>query len=313
MINIDYNGLLNEIKTTQMSPIRGQQGCRKIYKMVLLLAMLEIDGRNKDNWWTAITPAQAAPFFHHILTHYDVIRDIQFSDRDKKGYRFSFTDKARKFTENLIRRNPMHFWGNGHKYGKYDKTKDAFYFDIPIIPEDRKRIYREVKSIALSRIEESMSGASLPYDFYDFRLDKEFDNILKVAESSDMPTERDAMIKARIGQSKLRTLLFDRYENCVLCKISHPRLLTASHIKPWSDSDRNERLDLDNSLLLCPNHDTLFDKFLITFDESGKCLINEKIKSHPDIKFLHIPERPLVQLNDGNQHYLEFHRSKFGT
>lgn len=311
MTHSDYNAFLNEIETTQMSPIRGGHGCRKIYKMVLLLAMLEIDGRNKGNWWTAITPAQAAPFFHHILTHYDTIRDVQFSDQDKKDYRFSFTDKARKFTENLIRKNPMHFWGNGHQYGKYDGKKDVFYFDVCIRLEDRDLIYKKAKTIALRRIKDSMPGISIPYDFYDFRLDKEFDNILKVAESSPPLTEIDAVIKARVGQSKLRTLLFDRYETCILCKISHPKLLLASHIKPWSESDRNERLDLDNSLLLCPNHDKLFDKLLITFDESGRCLVNEKFKSHLDLRLLHIPEKPLVQLTDRNQYYLEFHRSKF--
>lgn len=31
-------------------------------------------------------------------------------------------------------------------------------------------------------------------------------------------------------------------------------------------SDENERLDVDNGFLLCPNHDKAFDKGYITFD-----------------------------------------------
>lgn len=38
------------------------------------------------------------------------------------------------------------------------------------------------------------------------------------------------------------------------------RFLVASHIKTWSHSNNIDRLDIQNGLLLCPNHDALFDK-----------------------------------------------------
>ena len=52
-------------------------------------------------------------------------------------------------------------------------------------------------------------------------------------------------------------------------------LLVASHIKPWSISDANEKLDIHNGLLMCPNHDKLFDRGYISFDDTGRILISE--------------------------------------
>ena len=54
-------------------------------------------------------------------------------------------------------------------------------------------------------------------------------------------------------------------------------LLVASHIKPWSISDANEKLDIHNGLLMCPNHDKLFDRGYISFDDTGRILISEKL------------------------------------
>ena len=49
------------------------------------------------------------------------------------------------------------------------------------------------------------------------------------------------------------------HSKCCLCGVDDDALLVASHIKPWAKSDEHEKLDLDNGLLLCPNHDKLFD------------------------------------------------------
>ena len=307
------NALIDEIRTTKMSPIQGHPGCKKIYKMVLLLAMLESDGRNASNWWRTVTPKQIAEFFHHILTHHDVIRNIQFSDKDKADYQFELNVNSRRFTENLIRTNPMHFWGNRHTFGRYDQECDSFCFNIEIPPAYQSAIFEEVKVIALTRIHASMPGISLPYDFYDFSakgIEREMVSEITALANYDV-TDREALVKTRIGQGKFRTLLIERYSHCLLCRLTHPKLLTASHIKRWSESENNERLDLDNALLLCPVHDRLFDKWFISFDTDGKCLINNEFRKHPDLKLIGIPQNPLRPLNEQNQFYLEFHRKKF--
>ncbi|WP_255505018.1 HNH endonuclease signature motif containing protein [Lysinibacillus sphaericus] len=54
-------------------------------------------------------------------------------------------------------------------------------------------------------------------------------------------------------------------------------MLRVSHFKPWKDSTNEERLDAFNALLLCCNHDALYDKGYIAFDGTGKIHISERI------------------------------------
>ena len=46
-----------------------------------------------------------------------------------------------------------------------------------------------------------------------------------------------------------------------------PELLIASHIKPWRDSNDEERLDACNGLLLAAHVDKAFDRYLLSFRE----------------------------------------------
>lgn len=94
----------------------------------------------------------------------------------------------------------------------------------------------------------------------------------------DNETEKDVVIKARIGQGKFRSKLLLRSCKCELCELNIEELLRASHCKPWKYSDNFERLDSNNGLLLCPTHDALFDKGLITFDDMGNIKISSKIE-----------------------------------
>jgi putative restriction endonuclease len=52
--------------------------------------------------------------------------------------------------------------------------------------------------------------------------------------------------------------------------LTHPRLLRASHIKPWAECTTDaERLDPENGLLLAAHLDAAFDAFLVSFDREG--------------------------------------------
>ena len=54
--------------------------------------------------------------------------------------------------------------------------------------------------------------------------------------------------------------------------------MIASHIVPWKDSSDQERRDVNNGILLSPTYDALFDKHLISFDDTGSIIISSKIK-----------------------------------
>ena len=100
-------------------------------------------------------------------------------------------------------------------------------------------------------------------------------------------TESELKTKIRVGQSKFREKLEPIWHNaCPICGISLRDTLRASHSKPWKDSSNEERLDPYNGILLCCNHDSLYNKGYISFDAKGKILISEKIEEKDYDKFL---------------------------
>jgi putative restriction endonuclease len=85
-------------------------------------------------------------------------------------------------------------------------------------------------------------------------------------------------------------------------------LLKASHIKPWRDSSNQERLDPENGLLLHPALDHLFDSGFISFDNTGKIMISEKL-SASDLKTLNIRhDMVLRKISEGVKRYLKYHQ-----
>lgn len=101
-------------------------------------------------------------------------------------------------------------------------------------------------------------------------------------------TEREALVQSRVGQGVFRKSLMDKYHgSCIITKIDHPKLLVASHIKPWAASTNSERLSVDNGLLLSATYDRLFDAGLITFDRSGKIYLSSFIGKQNEAK-LHL-------------------------
>ncbi|MGH1325475.1 HNH endonuclease [Bacillus pretiosus] len=133
-------------------------------------------------------------------------------------------------------------------------------------------------------------------------LQKELESPIVLAE-----TEKESVVKARIGQSIFKKALLAVEKKCKLCGVSDERLLIASHIKPWSQSDNQERLDVNNGLLFCPNHDALFDKGYISFNEYGRILISESLDEATKV-FLNINENMKVALNKRQQKYMNWHR-----
>ena len=101
---------------------------------------------------------------------------------------------------------------------------------------------------------------------------------------------------------------------CVICGMEQKELLIGSHIKPSAESDVNEKIDHNNGLLLCCNHDKLFDKHLISFDDvTGKIMISKTLKQS-DIKRLNLSDDFALEkalLTGQRQKYLRIHNSKF--
>ena len=142
-------------------------------------------------------------------------------------------------------------------------------------------------------------------------LKSDIDELEKCLASKTDPekrTEIETLIKARQGQGRFRQKLLELYPNCPLTGLDVRSLLIASHIKPWSKCNNEERLDPFNGLMLAPNIDALFDSGLITFDADGTIKIHptidpenqERLGISPDMKLKIEPE---------SEKYFEYHRN----
>jgi len=122
--------------------------------------------------------------------------------------------------------------------------------------------------------------------------------------------EKETIIKARVGQGKYRNSLLEKYDTkCIVTGITQNKLLIASHIKPWAICDNNERVDVENGLILCANMDRLFDSGLITFRADGKMVVSSFV-SEDNKKRLNISSDIVVDLHASERllDYLEYHR-----
>lgn len=121
-------------------------------------------------------------------------------------------------------------------------------------------------------------------------------------------TEAEAKVKIRKGQQKFRKQLMPLWDNqCALCGISLPGLLRASHSKPWKDATNDERLDPYNGILLCHNHDALYDQGYIAFDGTGKIHISSEIDQMDYVKY-GIHEKMRVARVEENKKYFKWHK-----
>jgi putative restriction endonuclease len=87
-------------------------------------------------------------------------------------------------------------------------------------------------------------------------------------------TNRIALIKARRGQGLFKQNVMRLEAACRITGVDNRSHLIGSHIKPWRDSDNDERLDGANGLLLTPSIDHLFDRGFISFGDNGDLLIS---------------------------------------
>ena len=130
---------------------------------------------------------------------------------------------------------------------------------------------------------------------------------------NDVPdvTSRRGLVTSRVGQGAYRRKLLLRWNNkCAITGCEIPEILIASHIKPWSESNNKERLDVDNGILLSPLFDALFDRHLISFTNSGDIIVSNKLTKFNLRGFNITGEEKISGLNEGNKMYLEEHRKK---
>jgi putative restriction endonuclease len=132
------------------------------------------------------------------------------------------------------------------------------------------------------------------------------------------PTEAQAAVKVRRGQQFFRQAVLTAYDvRCCISGINVPRLLVASHIKPWGDFP-HDRLNPQNGLCLSTLHDAAFDAGLITLDEELGVVLSKRLRRffpQPALeqnfvpfegKPIHLPEK----LAEPDKDFVRFHREQ---
>jgi hypothetical protein len=130
----------------------------------------------------------------------------------------------------------------------------------------------------------------------------------------DFDTEREAVIKARVGQGNFRTDLIALWGSCAVTGCTLSKILVASHLVPWAACVTNqERLDPFNGLLLTPNLDRLVDRCLIAFNDDGSILLSKDLTAE-ELAILGVSEKSKLRfVRPAMLPYLQRHRELFRT
>jgi putative restriction endonuclease len=111
----------------------------------------------------------------------------------------------------------------------------------------------------------------------DTSIEKKYKELIQ--DIGDLKGEnRERLIKTRVNQSVFRRMVLINYETkCAITGIDIPELLVASHIVPWSKSEKN-RLNPENGICLSPLYDKAFDKGFISINKDYEIIISKKLK-----------------------------------
>lgn len=222
------------------------------------------------------------------------------------------------FQSNQISINTISLISDDRYFSKYkvrNKTSDEYRnkcFKIPYDVDEFKYVmdyFLRYDENWLNREIETVIDTAEQEDVLKAKLDNSVDEIDKEIETKQLQgEEREALIKVRVNQSAFRKLLMRRYTHCCLCDVDDESLLVASHIKPWAKSSHAEKVDVNNGLLLCPNHDKLFDRGYISFDNGGHIVISDELSKNCAIS-MNIKNDMQIELSNDNIKYMEYHRN----
>lgn len=132
-----------------------------------------------------------------------------------------------------------------------------------------------------------------------------------IKERTDIgPTKILQLVEARRGQGIFKSNLRLVETKCRVTGISDINHLRASHIKPWKDSDDQEKISGSNGLLLAPHVDHLFDRGYISFTDDGQMLISKYLDVNILSAWSIVSTQKVGEFSEKQKDFLEHHRSK---
>lgn len=302
--NIDLSNMIvdeNIVKEIQNYRYEGN----KIYKFILLLSIIDYLEDYKytmDNYFNRRIYLEEFVDYYRLYLENSAIKESVFNDKINKKILKKVDDskkdvaKYNKFFIRNMQQNPIrHMHDSTFLFsddirekapsGKYSRNAKGFANFVML-----KKPYNIDGEVFINSIK---VGAILK-----IRSILKNDNI--VISSS----------RQRVGQDVYRRKLLDKYNcQCAICGESFIPMLVASHAKPWVKCESmHEQLSENNGLLLCSNHDTLFDRGYITIDPfSREIIINHQVSGHV---IESTPKYYPKTVDDKMVKYLKYHQEK---
>ena len=124
------------------------------------------------------------------------------------------------------------------------------------------------------------------------------------------PAEKQRLVRARRGQGEFRRNVEAIESECRLTGLLDRRHLRARHIKPWRDSDDQEKLDGFNGLLLSPHVDHLFARGHVSFSDEGELLVSRHLNPAVLKAWRIALPKKVKPFGPEQRVYLDYHRSE---
>lgn len=235
-----------------------------------------------------------------------------------RDYFYDITDDYFDYLKEVLSLPDLVSFNVFHHKGPKDKERLFINSTSDIWDLFRRIALPRISTIEIKKIIEN--GEKRSY-YFEISLNEEYKTISKTKintlnsnnSSSEIDEDyiTDVVINttARRGHSKYSNSLFKTMNTCPFTGISNRNLLRASHIKPWSLSTTQERLNGYNGLALTPTYDLLFDRGLISFEDNG-LLILSPLLSNSTINNLNLDVKKydICNQNGNRSKYLKYHR-----
>ena len=110
------------------------------------------------------------------------------------------------------------------------------------------------------------------------------------------------------SDTKFRKLVKERYNNCCMITQKIPEVCEVAHIYPHSESNLNDKYDIDNGILLCKDLHTLFDhsQFHMKINPDTHSIeLSEYIMNNFSMSEYHKYNNKKINLTQNNIKYLK--------
>ncbi len=299
----------------------------KIYKPILILSYIDYLEDTGSDFNTRVCIFNLIDYINIYIESEDLL-DIIINKNEKTGKdilkaKSKNYNSYKKKLSNLFRSMPLtkivndskenHFFQNEFGFEeKISKRLEELPYEFVIVINeiyDKTKLINTIRYACLGKIK-LISNKSIKINDFD-KIKKEDKDLIESGKFLDVHQlycERNSITRSKQYIFK-RQLLEKHHNTCALCDISVERLLIASHAKPWVKcEDVHEKLSPNNGLLLCPNHDALFDKGLITFDENNNLIFSNYIDDDQNKHLLEQGISKSINITDKEKKYFKYHR-----